>query len=78
VNVQVYTKPGCVQCEYTEKKLDELHIPHDSIDVTQDPAALQRVMDTGRLQMPMVVAGEQKWHGFHYDKLRGLDPRDYT
>lgn len=77
MNVQVYSKPGCVQCEYTEKKLDELHIPHSTIDVTHDPAAYSAVMASGHLQMPMVVAGDQTWHGFHIDKIKAIADPSY-
>jgi glutaredoxin-like protein NrdH len=72
MNIQVYSKPNCPQCEYTEKKLSEWQVPHSTIDVTQNPAAFQRVLSTGNMQMPMVVAGEDSWHGFKYDKLKEL------
>jgi glutaredoxin-like protein NrdH len=72
MNIQVYTKPGCVQCEYTEKKLSEWHVPHNTVDVTQDPAAMQQVLASGNMQMPMVVAGDDHWNGFQYDKLQDL------
>lgn len=70
--IHVYSKPGCVQCEYTEKKLTEFGIPHNCIDITQDQVAMNTVLSTGNLQMPMVVAGDQTWHGFQYDKLKDL------
>jgi glutaredoxin-like protein NrdH len=72
MNVHVYTKPGCVQCEYTEKKLNEWGVPHICIDVTQDAQAFNMVQSSGNLQMPMVVAGSQTWNGFKPDKLSTL------
>jgi glutaredoxin-like protein NrdH len=78
MNVKVYCKPDCVQCEYTKKKLDEFHIAHTDFDITQDPFAFSTVQATGRTQMPYVVAGDQTWHGFQYDKLRGLNPIDHA
>jgi glutaredoxin-like protein NrdH len=75
VTVLVYTKPGCVQCEHTEKQLVKLEIPHQMIDVTVDKDAEAKVLATGNLQMPMVVAGTDVWHGFKIDKLRGLKAR---
>jgi glutaredoxin-like protein NrdH len=75
--VQVYCRPGCVQCEYTEKKLCEWNVPHNIIDVTQDPAAMEHVLSTGRTQMPYVVAGDNSWHGFQYDKLKAIAGPSY-
>jgi len=72
MNVQVYSKPGCVQCEYTEKKLSEWGVPHNTIDVTQNAAAMDHVLATGNLQMPLVEAGEDHWNGFHIEKLQRL------
>jgi glutaredoxin-like protein NrdH len=76
--VQVYCRPDCIQCEYTKKKLDEYHIPHIDIDVTLHEPARLMLREEGIKQLPYVVAGAQTWNGFQYDKLRGLDPRDYT
>jgi len=76
--VQVYCRPDCVQCEYTKKKLDEYHIPHVDLDVVAHPIFAEQLAEQGVHQLPYVKAGEQSWTGFQYDKLRGLDPRDYT
>jgi glutaredoxin-like protein NrdH len=72
MNVQVYTKPNCVQCEYTKKELDKLHIPHTDLDVVQHPVFAEQLRDQGIMQMPYVVAGDQTWTGFKIDRLRGL------
>jgi glutaredoxin-like protein NrdH len=72
MNVEVYSKPGCVQCEYTEKKLAEWGVPHNTVDVTCNAAAMNTVLASGNMQMPYVVAGEDHWNGFQYDKLQGL------
>lgn len=77
MNVQVYSKPGCIQCEYTEKKMHEHHIPHNTIDVTQDPAAMQQVLASGNLQMPYVVAGDNTWNGFQYEKIKAIADPSY-
>lgn len=73
--VQVYTKPGCVQCEYTKKKLDEFHVPHVDLDVVQHPIFAEQLQEQGIYQMPYVVAGDQTWTGFQYDKIKAIaDP----
>jgi glutaredoxin-like protein NrdH len=70
--VQVYCKPGCVQCEYTKKKLDEFQIPHVDLDIVEHPIFAEQLAERGVQRLPYVVAGDQTWTGFQYDKLKGL------
>jgi glutaredoxin-like protein NrdH len=70
--VVVYTKPECVQCTYTKKLLDEHQIPYETKDVTTDREARKLVEASGNYQLPMVVHGQDVWHGFRPEKLRGL------
>lgn len=70
--VQVYGKPDCVQCKYTTKKLEEAEVPYEYRDITVDAAARKVVEQSGKLQLPYVVAGEQSWHGLSPDKIKSL------
>lgn len=70
--VQVYGKPECVQCEHTCKQLDKKDIPYEYHDVTNEPEAMTVVEQTGKLQLPLVIAGDQSWHGFKIDQIRAL------
>ena len=74
--VRVYGKPACVQCDYTKKKLDENGIPYTYHDVTVDEQARKFVQETGKTQLPVVVARldtkSQMWHGFSPDKITAL------
>ena len=75
--VQVYTKPGCVQCEYTKKKLDEFNIPHTDLDVIEHPIFAEQLRERGISGIPYVVAGEQTWTGFQYDKIKSIADPSY-
>lgn len=76
MTITVYTKPACVQCTYTKKKLDEKGLYYTEFDISQDEAARKVVQDSGNHQMPMVVVKRKGkvtvWHGFHIDELKGL------
>ena len=72
MTVEVYGKPGCVQCEYTDKLLKkEGHEVHYH-DITADDQARQIVEQSGKTQLPLVVAGDQAWHGMSPDRIRAL------
>lgn len=72
MNITVYTKPACVQCNATYKALDKQGVSYDVIDITQDSEARDYVMALGYLQAPVVVAGSEHWSGFRPDRIKAL------
>lgn len=75
--VQVYGKPQCVQCEYTKKRLDAADIPYEYHDITAEPEAMKVVEQTGKLQLPLVIAGDQTWHGLSPDRIAALSAQTH-
>ena len=83
MTVTVYTKPSCVQCNATYRALDAKGIDYEVRDLTEDPAALERMKSLGYLQAPVVVVDEEHWSGFRPDKIdelakRAILPSDAT
>lgn len=72
MTVTVYTKPGCVQCTATFKKLDSLGVEYTAIDVSVDDDARHYITAQGYLQVPVVIAGADSWTGFRPDRLSRL------
>jgi glutaredoxin-like protein NrdH len=72
--VTVYSKPSCVQCNATYRKLDEHGVDYEVKDLTQDINQLEIFKAEGLFQAPVVVAGEQRWTGFRPDLIEGLPP----
>jgi glutaredoxin-like protein NrdH len=70
--VTVYTLPSCVQCESTKKYLTSKDVPFETIDLSQDDAAMERVRGLGYQAAPVVIAGDEHWSGFRPDKLNSL------
>jgi len=68
----VYSKPGCVQCTATTRALEARKLSFDVVDLTQDPAAMDRVTLLGYRQAPVVIAGEKHWAGFRPDLIANL------
>lgn len=75
MNITVYGKPQCVQCDATKRELARHKIDYDHVDITQDAEALARIKSLGYVQAPVVVAGEDHWSGFRPDKIKALDPK---
>lgn len=77
MTITLYTKPGCVQCEYTAKHLTAKGLPFNVFDVSESKEARKIVQDTGVFQLPYVVVEHNgnvvdTWHGFKDDKIKGL------
>ena len=82
--VTVYTKPSCVQCNATYRRLDALGISYKFIDVSVDTQALDHIKELGYLSAPVVVpsfdknvvdaAGERvvHWSGYRPDYIDQL------
>lgn len=72
MTVTVYTKPACVQCNATYRALDKKGIAYQSVDISQDPAALERVRSLGYMQAPVVITDQDHWSGFRPDKINEI------
>ena len=67
--VTVYSKPSCVQCNATYRDLDSKGVDYETVDLTKDEAALDRVKALGYLEAPVVITSEDHWSGFRPDKI---------
>lgn len=70
--ITVYSKPGCVQCQATMRKLDKRGAAYEVRDVTEDQDAYAHVRELGYQQVPVVEAGGQHWSGYRPDKIDAL------
>lgn len=72
MTVTVYTKPSCPQCTMTKKTMDSLGINYETVDVTEDQAAYDKVVALGFMSAPVVIAGDESWAGFRPDRIKAL------
>lgn len=70
--VTVYTTTACPQCTATKRQLDKLGVPYTEINIEHDEEARRRVTDMGFVAAPVVVAGDDAWSGFRYERLGAL------
>lgn len=71
--ITLYTKPDCPQCHMTYRELTKHKIPFESIDMTEDPTALEYVKGLGHSSAPVVVVDEgDSWSGFRPERIRSL------
>lgn len=69
MTITVYSKPNCVQCTATKTHLTNKGIDFNTVDITQDPEALDLILAKGFKAAPVVNAGDLWWAGYQPDKL---------
>lgn len=68
--IKVYKKPTCVQCTAVLRTLDAAKVDYELIDLTQDEAAMDLVVNKlGYRQVPVVVYGDDHFPGFDPKRL---------
>ncbi|MGF1764733.1 glutaredoxin-like protein NrdH [Aliivibrio kagoshimensis] len=72
MDIIVYSKPNCVQCEATKKLLDTKGITYQVIDLHRDEMALQKVVALGYREVPVVVTSSSHWSGFRPGMINQL------
>lgn len=70
--VTVYSKPDCIQCNFTKKWLKERNVPYTELNVEEDEEALSKVREMGYQAVPVIVTETENWYGFQPDKLAKL------
>lgn len=68
----IYVKPSCVQCDMTKRLMDKNNIEYTTIDITQDPEALDMILGMGFSSAPVVMSPVGNWAGFQPDKINLL------
>lgn len=72
MSITVYTKPSCVQCEATKRHLKKMGLEFDTVDITEDQDAYNKVVSMGFQSAPVVITDEDSWSGYQPDKINGL------
>ena len=70
--ITVYTKPSCVQCDATKRHLAKLSLKFDTVDITEDQAAYDKIVALGFKAAPVVITEDDSWAGYQPDKINGL------
>lgn len=52
--IKVYTKNNCIPCKMTKRKLQELGVNYQEINVDEDLSALGYLMECGFRSLPVV------------------------
>lgn len=69
----IYSKPNCMQCNFTKKYLDDKGINYTIKDIFESETALEEVKELGFTSVPVIsVEGQEAFNGFRPDLLDQL------
>lgn len=72
MKVQLLSLPNCQQCKATARKMDQLGINYEYIDMSENAEMTQKAKELGYMAAPVVIAGEDHWTGYRPDKILAL------
>jgi len=71
--VTLFTKPLCPQCTATHRALRKHGIDYETVDLTEDPKAMEFVKGLGYSSAPVVhVSDDHHWSGFRDERIKQL------
>lgn len=69
----VYSKPNCMQCNFTKKYLEDKGVSYELKDIFESEEALNEVKELGFSSVPVIsVEGQEAFNGFRPDLLDQL------
>ncbi len=70
--ITIYTRNDCVQCHATKRALESRGIAFDTINLDEQPEAIDTLREQGFRQLPVVMADDLSWSGFRPDMINRL------
>jgi glutaredoxin-like protein NrdH len=74
--IRIFTKKFCPGCTMTKQLMDRLKLEYQTIDISDDPAAIEALRALGYYSVPIVMVDNGSnvvgWTGFRPDKIKDL------
>lgn len=68
--VKIYSTTWCVYCRMAKDYFDKLKVPYQEINLEQDPAAMQYIMNrSGSAGVPQIEIGNELILGFDRPRI---------
>ena len=73
MTVTLWRKPGCVQCDQTEREFNKRGIVYQVKRLDRSPKAVERFLEMGLLSAPIVETDDRRWSGFRLNRITSLE-----
>ncbi|EOE6857145.1 glutaredoxin-like protein NrdH [Cronobacter sakazakii] len=72
MRITIYTRNDCVQCHATKRALESRGIAFDTINLDEQPEAIDTLRAQDFRQLPVVMTDSLSWSGFRPDMINRL------
>lgn len=72
MEIKVWTKSNCVQCNQTKKQFDKLGIKYSEHNLELNIDKLEAFKEQGLMSAPIIESEIGTWSGFRLDKILDL------
>lgn len=72
MQVKIWTKSNCVQCEQTKKQFVKLGIKYEEHNLEENLDQLDAFKEQGLMSAPIIESETGTWSGFRIDKINDL------
>ncbi len=72
MQVKIWTKSNCVQCEQTKKQFVKLGIKYEEHNLEVNLDQLEAFKEQGLMSAPIIESETGTWSGFRIDKINDL------
>ena len=73
MKITLWRKPGCVQCDQTEREFEKRGVIYQVKRLDRPPKAVERFIELGLLSAPIVETDDRRWSGFRLNKIQSLE-----
>jgi glutaredoxin-like protein NrdH len=73
MKITLWRKPGCVQCDQTEREFEKRGVIYQVKRLDRSPKAVERFIELGLLSAPIVETDDRRWSGFRLNKIQSLE-----
>lgn len=73
MKITLWRKPGCVQCDQTEREFNKRGIIYQVKRLDRSPKAVERFLAMGLLSAPIIETDKKRWSGFRLEKIKSLE-----
>ena len=73
MKITLWRKPGCVQCDQTEREFNRRGIVYQVKRLDKSQKAVERFLEMGLMSAPIIETDDRRWSGFRLHRIQSLE-----
>ena len=72
MNVKIFSRNNCIQCNMAKRFLNENNIPYEEVNIDNQPEMIDWLKEQGFQSVPVITSDATTVVGFRPDQLKQL------